>query len=216
MTSSLFDNLINSGINASEESSTFYEYYATPLKSAQTIRQEHREQMTQFLKFGELIEQFEKAGNLLKSHLPGRLTEVELSRIQGEIANASSRFLQFLPQENKPILLQEVFGFSNETLLSLYSLASDLMEEGNYQDAYTVLVPLTTLAPHVASYWIAEGICLQQLGRHGDALTSFTCAKLVDPGLEEPYIYSIYSYIELKDQPKAQDELSHLQHKGGI
>lgn len=206
------DELFDSEINAITSDDSVYDYHATSLKPAHVIKQQHIEQIQEFLKFRELIEQIGKSHDLLMYYLPGRVSNVEMTRINDEIAGINKHFMKFLlslegESSERPILLQEICGFSDETMLDIYSLALDLMNEGNYSVAFTLLVLISALAPHVPSYWIAEGICLQELNRHEEAITLFEGLRLLDPRNPAPYAYSMASYAATQEEEKAKETL---------
>ncbi len=198
------------------EEDSFYQFYATPLKPASVVKEEHRRQLIEYFKMEQLRLQIENAKNLIMTRLPDFVSHAIFSTIQMELDRSMAHFATFIGsiggrQGDKPILFQEMFGYSDETLLQFYDLASKLVEERKYPGANDIFVYLTILAPHVSAYWIGQGICMQALGQHNDALAIFKIAKFLNPKDPFPSAYSIDSYSNIKDFVGARQELSYLQ-----
>lgn len=209
------EEILDSEIETLAGEDSLYEYYATPLKPAYIFKKEHLRQIKNFLNLKELSDQFEKTQELIMGAMPGKITDQEFLQIQEEIKGSGKHFIDYMDSMvgesgEKPILLQECFGFSDSSLIHFYSLAVDLMQENEYGKAYGLTVLLTTLAPHVQSYWIAEGICLSELGRYEEAAAIFEGAKILEEENPAPYAYSVDCYLKLKEKEKAKEEVLRL------
>ncbi|HEV8052680.1 MAG TPA: hypothetical protein VGP47_09305, partial [Parachlamydiaceae bacterium] len=141
----------------------------------------------------------------------------EFDKVKEEIDNSSDHFLRFIISEfdeasGKPILFQEMLGLSDDTLLHIYDLGAVLIEKGNLKDAKVLFTFLTTLAPYVESYWIALGVCFQELKHPEDAILAFGAAKFLKPMDPAPSFYTIESYLLLKEHDKAKLELETLKN----
>lgn len=202
-----FDQILESHLGLFFQNDSDYEYFATSLKPAKVIKQEHVNQIKEFFKLSELQTEFDKATALILNLIPD-------PKIKEEFANCETHFLESLESigdtGNKPLILQEMFGFSDETLIKIYTFVTQLIEKSNFKDAFTLLVFLTTLAPFVPSYWLAEGICLQELKRHAEAVEVFNGVKLLNAKDPAPIAYLIESYLALNEQDKAKEELNQL------
>lgn len=207
------DELIETEVESLIQDDDYYQYLATPLKPAAVCKQAHRNQLTEFLQFKEYRERLERAEDLITNMMPAFVSVDDYAKIKEEMDNSSdyfSRFMESASQEpsDKPILLQEMLGLSDETLLHIYAFGRDLVEKGNTKDALALFAFLTLLAPHVASYWISEGVCMQDLNLHEEAIAAFNGAKFLNPQDPAPIAYSIESYRILKeDQLKFEAEL---------
>lgn len=211
----LLEDLIESQVDNLIQEDSYYQMFATPLKPAKAFKQAHRKQLIEFFKLTELREQLEHAPELLLEHLPNFVPKEEFDQIKKELDNSGEHFVRFVesmsdePSE-KPILFQEMFGLSDDTLLHIYDFGADLVKKENYEDALTVFVFLTTMAPHVPSYWIAQGACLQALDRHEEAISVFNAAKFLNSIDPSPSFYMIESHLALKDNTRAKLEVNSL------
>jgi tetratricopeptide (TPR) repeat protein len=210
----LLDDLIKSQVETLVQDDSYYQMLATPLKPASAIKQAHRTQLVEFFKLKDLRSQLENAPTILMELLPDFVSRQDFEVIKAELDNSGEHFVRFVEsmaeESDRPILFQEMFGLTDDTLLHIYELSVDVVKKGNYKDANTLFVFLTTLAPHVSSYWIAQGACLQVLSRHEEAVAVFNAAKFLNPADPAPCAYSVESYIELKDAEKAKQELGVL------
>ncbi|HRD55946.1 MAG TPA: hypothetical protein PLC42_06070 [Parachlamydiaceae bacterium] len=211
----LLEELIESQVDNLIQEDSYYQMFATPLKPASAFKQAHRKQLVEFFKLGDLREQLEHAPELMLELLPSFVSKEEFDQIKKELDSSGEHFVHFVesmsdkPSE-KPILFQEMFGLSDETLLRIYDFGADLVKKENYEDANTIFVFLTTMAPHVPSYWIAQGACLQALDRHEEAVAVFNAAKFLNPKDPAPSFYTIESHLALKDNTRAKLELNTL------
>lgn len=206
------EELLESQVESLLQEDDYYQYLATPLKSAAMCKQDHKAQLSEFFKFKEFNERMKRAQDLITNALPSFVTSEAFLKIKEELDNSSdyfNRFIESAEDLDRPILLQEMFGLSDETLLQIYAFGRNLVEKKNFQDACAIFALLATLAPHVSSYWIAEGACMQGLNQHEEAIAAFNGAKLLNPLDPAPIAYSIESYHILKDttQEKIEREL---------
>lgn len=209
----IIDELVDSQVEALLEEDSYYQMYATPLKPANQVKEEHRKQLKELVSLNDMRSQLDKAQSLILSLMPHFVPPEEFSKIQNEIESAPEHFMQHLQAEGdaeKIFLLQTIFGFSNETLISIYKLAADLFQKGHFEDALAIFTFLSTMAPHVTSYWVAQGVCLQSLNRNEEAIVAFTAAKLLNPSDPVPLSHLIECYLSLKDHEKAKMEQEEL------
>ncbi len=208
-------NEINVDIESLLEEDSYYHYHALSLKPASVVKQEHRRQLTEFFEMKQLRSQIENAQNLIITQLPGCVSLEIFSTIKQEFDQCMDHFSIFIrsiaeANSHKPILFQEMFGYSDETLLHFYDLARKLVEKKNYDDANDIFVFLTILAPHVSGYWIGQGVCLQALDKHIEALLVFKAANCLNPNDPFPAAYSIESYTHLREFTDAHQEIKSL------
>jgi len=196
--------------------SELYLAQATPLKSAQMIKEEHRRQLEEQFKQKELREQINLAYEQIVNLLPNFISPEEFEKVKKEIDGSQTHFVEFVEtvsnggEREKPIFLQEMFGFSDSTILHVYALASDLVRKGNAKDAYSLFVFAGVMAPFVASYWIGQGVCLKALGRNQEAITPFEIAKLWDPLDPLPSAHLMENYLIMNEKEKAKVEYEAL------
>lgn len=207
------DNLIAEKVEGLLHDDQYYEYYATPLKPATKIRDEDRENLKSQLQFREIREQMNLAQELIFELLPKKLAKEQFAKIEEEFKNASSHFTDFFqsPEDkSNRFSLQEAFGFSDDTVISIYELAQELTDAKQYKNASALFVFLEMLAPHVPNFWIGHAFCLQELSQHQEAIAVLTAAQILDPTNLSTYLYKIESYSELKENDKRKQEIDEL------
>ncbi len=204
------DSIPKLDVNPLIREDSYYKIFETPLKPASAFKREHVKRLNELISLKEIRAKIDKSFELL---LNPSLIEEQFNKIKNEIDQSADNYIHFAESENKdakPIILQEMFGFSDETLLKIYEIATDLTIKNNYQDANALFTFLTLLAPHVSCYWIAQGVTLQGLNLHEESITSFDAAKFLDPSDPAPLAYSIESLMALKDNINAKAELELL------
>lgn len=208
--------VIESEIESMLEEDSYYQFYVTPLKPASIVKEEHRKQLTDFFEMKNMRKQIENAQKLIMALLPDYVTPEVFITIKNELDQSATHFTNFIEsmteeQKQKPIQFQEMFGYSDETLINFYLLGSKLVERKKFQDANDIFVFLTILAPHVSAYWVGQGVCLQAQDQHTEALTVFKAAKFLNPNDPFPFAYSIDSFFYLRQFDNAQKEVNYLQ-----
>jgi len=197
---------------------SYYEYLATPLKSAKLMKMQEKQELVEFLQFKPLHSNLQGAEELIRSTLSGLVSDVEYQRVIVELNDAVSHYFEkidSLQQEESglsesAISQQNLFGISDDTLMHVYTLMTDFVKKNEFEKAISLLIFLEVLAPYVSSYWVAHGVCLQALQKDSEALQVFEVAKLIDPGDPEAYFYSIECYKALHEKDRAKDEIAAL------
>ena len=213
----LLSDFIESQIDDLIQEDDYYQAFATPLKSASIIKQEHKRKLEDFFKFSEQRSRIEHAEKLISDLMPTFVSTIEFAEIKEEFDNSASHFSRFIATKEdeiskRPILLQEMLGLSDETLLHIYSLGRSLFQKNQYEDALALFTFLTILAPHVSSYWIFEGACFQIQSSNEEALAAFNAAKFLNPLDPLPIAYAIESYHALKDKDQMKNEIQELEN----
>jgi len=176
-----------------------------------------REQLTNFFKMTDFRSQLEMAQDLILSVLPDLISLQQFAKVKNELDSSIGHFIKFIESEDgkspeKPILFQEMFGFSDDTLLLVYDLGVSLIGRGEMKNAIIIFTFLTTLAPHVSSYWVALGVCFQETNRHQEGIIALSAAKFLEPTDPGPLFYNIESYLVLKETEKANLEVEELKN----
>lgn len=209
------DDIVKSQIEAFIPDESHYKMFATPLKPPSAFRQAHRDNLMDFFKFEELQEQLDEAPKIILNLMPNYLSSEDFNRIKNELNKSIHHFIlvaiSMSETSEKPILLKDLFGITDDSLMRIYELGVDLVKKNNYKDGNILFVFLTTMTPYVPSFWIAQGVCLQALNRHEDAIEIFKTAKLLKPNDPVPSVYLIESYLNLKNSNEAKIELDALQ-----
>lgn len=208
------EDIVKSQVEAIIPDESQYQMFATPLKPPSAFRKAHQENLMDFFKFEELHEQLEQAPKIILSLMPNYLPSEEFNKIKSELDKSINQFIlvaiSMSETSDKPILLQELFGITDDSLLKIYELGVDLVKKNNYKDGIALFVFLTTMSPYVPSFWIAQGVCLQALNSHEDAIELFKNAKILKPSDPVPFAYLIECYLILKKNDEAKTELEAL------
>ncbi len=203
--------LVESQVSELIQHDDYYQGLATPLKSAAVVKQEHKTQLSEVLNFKEQRIRLNHAQKIIIDLMPTHVSPAEVTKINEEFDKSVSHFSNFKIETDKPLLFQDMLGFSDETLLHIYSLGLNLVKIGQFQDALALFNFLTMLTPHVTSYWILEGICFQHLNLHKEALAAFSAAKFLNPIDPLPIAYSIECYRSLKETDLLRQEVQLLE-----
>lgn len=198
------------------EEDAYYQSLATPLKSAALIKKEHKKQLVDFFEFKEQADRFKHAQKLITDLMPTFVSHLAFTKIRDELNDTVLHFSHFMKEKaenaaDQTILLQEMLGLSDETLIHIYALGRDLFQKGQFEDALALFSFLTTIAPHVSNYWILEGACFQNSNLHEEALAAFNTAKFLNPHNPIPIAYAIESYHQLNDKGQIKHEIELLE-----
>ena len=214
---SFLNSLIEEEVDTLLEHDSYYQFLSTPIKPASVLKQQHRRQLVEFFKLTDLHAQLNTAQSLILKGLPDLISSQDFAKVKDEIDKCTDHFFSFVQMQEEedekpenPVLLQEMFGFSNETLLHVYDYGANLLEKGSIQDARVIFTFLTTLAPNVSSYWIGLGVCLQELNNQVDAIIAFGAANFLEPMDPAPLFYILECYVALKENDKAKLEVDEL------
>ncbi len=80
-----------------------------------------------------------------------------------------------------PIILHEVFGWSDEVMATFYEAANEIYRKGHHEDTIDALTFVTSMSPHVAEYWTALAIAHEAAGHKDQAADTHRLAVFVDP-----------------------------------
>ncbi|MDB6081815.1 MAG: sycD7 [Chlamydiia bacterium] len=106
--------------------------------------------------------------------------------------------------------LQEMIGYSDELMEELYQSASQVFEEGRYQESQDGFLFLTTLNPYVYAYWIGLAMSYQLLEEYEQALLAYECAAALDPESPLPYYYQAACHLLMNEAALAQASIDIL------
>jgi hypothetical protein len=198
---------------------SYYEKLATPLKSAQALKAEERQQLCEYLQFKEIRLQLETAEKLIREHLKQCVSQEKYESAVKQFDDIPYTFQKNLEEyanketnsdsENeKPIFLQDLCGFTDDTLIDCYKVAQELVNKKEYENACAILVFLTLMAPYVSSYWFAHGLCKQVLNKHQEAIEAFLVSDVIQP--ENPdIIYALAKSYQLIGETDRADHTIH-------
>ncbi len=100
---------------------------------------------------------------------------------------------------NEGKVLQEIIGYTPETMEKFYQVAYKLFQHQQYQEAGDAFIFLTTLNPYVYNYWLGLGMCEQLSHKYDGALIAYATAILINVENPVPHFHSAACYKELGD-----------------
>ena len=99
--------------------------------------------------------------------------------------------------------LQEILGYSIETMDKFYEAAHSLFQKQQYEEAADAFVFLTTLNPKVHNYWLGLGMSEQLIEEYDAALMAYGMAILTNMENPLPHYHSASCYQALHDKNSA-------------
>jgi len=167
------------------------------------------EELQKFLLGEEEMDRIEKGFELVLKgleKLPNRVAVLE------DIKKAGSRLMEE-PEESEELVLpvyetlQQMFGLSEETYDSIYSIASDFFNAGQMEEALNIFLLLTNLNNFVFEPWLGLGSCWQYNKRFPEALQAFSMASLLDFQNPLPHLLSAQVYLQIENKELAKGTL---------
>jgi tetratricopeptide (TPR) repeat protein len=190
------------------EDENAYSFFSTPLKSAKTCRMEHKQQIQEVLSMKEWQTAMADALDLIRQKLSAAVGVEAAQQVQKELRHAPEHLSEKLKDPAlKSSSLQHLMGLSDDSLVSIYELAYDLLLKQDYKESLALLKLLSFLAPQIPSYWIAQGFCLHHLQKVEEAAEAYEIAKILNPEDPQAYIALANCYLHLKEKRQAQDAL---------
>lgn len=208
---------VDSQVDFFLEDDSYYQHMATPLKSAEHLKQEHRNRIKKSLLMKEYRESIAKAVALILSKMSHYVRPEEFEKVKSEMEHIIDHLANPVEvdmggtEEAQPLLFRKLWGISNDTLLHIHHFANALIQQKHYNEANHVLTFLVTVAPDIAGFWTSRGICLQALHHDDEAFQVFNVSRILAPEDPIPIIYICNGYLRLKDKKKAADELKKLE-----
>lgn len=106
----------------------------------------------------------------------GRLIQ-PISKLQKFIKDAEQTALSYDAADQS---LQDLAKISNEELMEIYQVCYTLFQEKQFEKAASVAFLLGCLNQEVSAFWRMLGLCYQNMGNDGAALTPFLYASMVN------------------------------------
>lgn len=110
-------------------------------------------------------------------------------------------FMRRYVEEGKT--LQDIIGYSHETMEKFYRAARGLFEQKRFREAADAFVFLTTVNPCVHNYWVALGMSEQSTEEYEAALLAYSMAMVTDPADPLPYYHAALCTYLLGDRESA-------------
>ena len=111
--------------------------------------------------------------------------------------------------------LQEIIGYSDETMQKFYAAAYRLFQAEKESEAADAFLFLTALNPAVQAFWVGLGMAEQCLQHYEEALSAYAMASMTLVEDPLPYYYSAACYQALQDEDSARKSLEMALHYFG-
>ena len=132
------------------------------------------------------------------------------NHIMGEVVEAGKSLMELPIEGSTPEVyntFQEAFGFSDDTMSTLYDIGLRLFNENNLEKATGVFFLLTKMNTFLFEPWLALGMCHQNQKSYGDALYSYAMASLLDFDNPSPHLCSAECYIAVNNDQVGREAL---------
>jgi tetratricopeptide (TPR) repeat protein len=117
--------------------------------------------------------------------------------------NSEEMFDKFLEGET----FQDYLGWSDELMTYLYDLASQMIEDGLYEDALDSFTFLSSINPYCSAFYSQTAYVYSLQKKYKEAIDCCSVALSVGLGDPFPYIQASLCYRELKDIDSAKESL---------
>lgn len=171
-----------------------------------------------------LVQQIECAVRLIRNKMLNEISAEASHEIIDALDNASDKYYEATNQlldkmeKAKPvgnegktfakdILLQNMFGFSDDVMLHFYTFGNSLFQKSDFSNAKIIFDFLVLLAPDIPQYWIASAKCCEKEGNFEIALSIYTFAANLFQNAPAIHFYKANCALELKNVELAAKEL---------
>lgn len=159
-----FDSFLDEVAEAAVGSVEDYEAKATALKSAETLRNEAKEQVKDTLRMDDLRKSIKNGLEVVADLMPKLVSQPALDQLIKEVDDGMAALAKG-PQvlnAKEGLILQELFGISNDSMMNIYDMGSQLIKEKEFQTAREVFTISSLLAPDISAHWTALALCYQE------------------------------------------------------
>ncbi len=91
---------------------------------------------------------------------------------------------------------QDILGYSNEAMDRFYQIARSLLDSKKLKEASDAFLFLTTLNPHIPTYWLGLGMCEHLHEEYQRGLVAYGMASVSDREDPLPHYYSAVATME--------------------
>lgn len=176
-----------------------------------------RKHVKQNLVIEEIHDQFRHGLSLIMNYLQSHLNAVEFDEVANNLNQVLDKMVSLAEQKEKtmgdladkineaPDTLQEIFGFSDNTIDRFYQAGLHSYNTSHFKEASDIFNAISLLAPTKFNVWLALGMAEKQAGHYEKALRAFAMATLVDIDTVVPHIHSAECYLQLHDKSNAKN-----------
>ncbi|MBS0655443.1 MAG: tetratricopeptide repeat protein, partial [Verrucomicrobia bacterium] len=105
----------------------------------------------------------------------------------------------------KEMRVDQVLGFTEHTIESIFTIGSAKCQEGDYPTALSLFIVLTILQPNDFDLWYRTAIIAQGCEDFDLALRAYAEAVKLNEGLVEAYLFSAECYLMKGLQQEAKE-----------
>jgi tetratricopeptide (TPR) repeat protein len=84
---------------------------------------------------------------------------------------------------------QEFLGYSDEMMLCMYGIATDLFKRNSFEESVQVYTFVSTLNPYCSQFWLGLGCAYEKCGKSEEAIAAYRLGILTDIESIDPYVY---------------------------
>ena len=213
--------LINWAVDNSLEEETYYAALATPLKSAEILKKEHKQQALEAFQLKGFDAAMRRGLTLILERLPHELSPAEAQLFLDDLAHIkapqSDAYLKAQYEKLKELpstpetSFQSIFALSDNTMEHIYALGLELLNERAYADAETVFSVATYLNPFIPENLIGSGIALFWQKKYQNALQWFEIAQELQPDKAVALVYAALCKLNLNETADLKGHLQSLE-----
>ncbi len=193
-----------------------YKSLETPLKKSGQIKDEFKRSLDSFLNPDHIVEQVTESVDLIYKNIKLVCDPTESAKVRKELDDCNQRFAEYLNETlqgdkgEEKATYQQIFGFSDDSLLHIYHLANHFYNE-DIAKAKNILNLLIYLAPNISNFWVALGLCFLKEQRYEEGLAFFEMAEIINEDNPAAYVYRIVCLLETNHKKEALIELKKLE-----
>lgn len=148
--------------------------------------------------YEKILDQMREAYHLLQHEIQ-RLPLLEKDLYNKEITLAREKLRNTMDLQDlaDTSYLQQFLGFSDKTLLWIYQVEFNYLEQEKFKEALAIFSLLPLLNPFICDYWIALGFAQKANTLDAEAICSFSFASILNPKNPVSRYRSAELYIKL-------------------
>lgn len=100
--------------------------------------------------------------------------------------------------------LQEIIGYSDETMEGFYQIANKLYAEAKHEEAKDAFLFLTTMNPNIYAFWIGLGMSFQMIEEYEEAILAYEYACKLENSLAFPWFHAANCFMLIGNKDLAK------------
>lgn len=164
-------------------------------------------------------EQIQRGYQIILVGLEKSGENTEAYKITAERLKSLEDFNDVKNQFNLGKTYQDLLGYTDQMMISMYEIARSRFAEKNYEEAICVLKFLTTLTPLISIFWTSLGNAYELNEQITEALSAYEVPIVLDPTKIEHYVQAAKCSIAVNDSDdqaiqifEGAKEFAHSEH----